>query len=611
MFRAFFVLSFFSLTNLNGLAFVVPYNKDLPSGLKAKFDLCQEQSAISSVEAHQLLYETYSKSKLLETEEVAQWSFLNYVGSLMRNDSLLKSHKLLTDSSLFNWPQSPSWLKNFHAIRLAEISMRLGNSSEVERQLKGVLSIVQEEHLRLLGIKIQAENLMYQGKLDLSRLKWLDVIESCENLNDSTLLVESYLGRSKTYSKLSKSQSALRDIEFAVDFYRRRENQAMLASANSLLSIYNLNAGQYAESAKIALESYSECRSLSSLKGQADNLLILAKARSGLQNWNQSERYLNEALQLYTQLGEAALVPDVLLELGRTSRFLENLEKAEAYLKSARTKASNYGQALVLVNCFEELSLLASIKEQYQVAFTYQQLLIQVKDSLYNIERTNAIEDLEFQFKTEKAAQELEMLQKEKNLITNRWLTLALGLFLIIIIGILIYDNQKRKHRQETELLITEDELRKAEIKIMTEVLAHNQQKLSAYTDHLLKKNELVGELQDKVKTAVSDEDSIAASKLLNNISSVRILTEDDWEEFKLLFDGVHRGLLERLLSEFQNLTLAEQRLFLLMKLEMSTKQIANILGVSPESVKKGRYRLKKKLDLQEAQTLQDFVRSF
>ena len=47
------------------------------------------------------------------------------------------------------------------------------------------------------------------------------------------------------------------------------------------------------------------------------------------------------------------------------------------------------------------------------------------------------------------------------------------------------------------------------------------------------------------------------------------------------------------------------------MKLELPTKEIAMILGVSPDSVKKGRFRLKRKLAIEDPITLQSFVRSF
>ena len=247
------------------------------------------------------------------------------------------------------------------------------------------------------------------------------------------------------------------------------------------------------------------------------------------------------------------------------------------------------------------------------MAFEMQTKMVGLKDSLADLSRMEALGELEVSYNTQKKEQEIVMLQQKQAIITNRWLTLAVGLFFTIIIGILFVDNQKRKHRLQTEVLTTEDQLKKAELKSLADLLEYNEKKLSLYTENLLKKNELVSQLEMKLKTAVNEDEANSKQgiQLISDFSSVRILTEDDWEEFKELFNRVHHGLLNRLLASYENLTLAEQRLFLLMKLQLSTKEIANILGVSPDSVKKGRYRLKKKLRVEEATSIQDFVTSF
>jgi DNA-directed RNA polymerase specialized sigma24 family protein len=253
-----------------------------------------------------------------------------------------------------------------------------------------------------------------------------------------------------------------------------------------------------------------------------------------------------------------------------------------------------------------------SIKD-FEKALIYQSQLLSLKDSLSEVARNEAVTELEVKYETDSKEKEIMLLQQDKTIITNRWLTLALGLFLTIVIGILFIDNQKRNHRQEKKLLVAEDELQKAELKIMSDLLEYNQKKLSLYTENLLKKNELVGTLEERLKESVESSVSVPeeGKKLIQDFSSVRILTEDDWAEFKGLFNSVHKGLLDRLLETFPDLTLADQRLFLLMKLELSTQQIANILGVSPDSVKKGRYRLKKKITADSESLLQDFVNSF
>jgi len=80
--------------------------------------------------------------------------------------------------------------------------------------------------------------------------------------------------------------------------------------------------------------------------------------------------------------------------------------------------------------------------------------------------------------------------------------------------------------------------------------------------------------------------------KLLNSV----LLTENDWSDFKKVFDKLHYGFLPILKMKHPDLTEGEKRLAVLIKLRLSNKEMARMLGISPNSIVKSRYRLKKKL---------------
>ncbi|MEO0472489.1 MAG: helix-turn-helix transcriptional regulator [Bacteroidota bacterium] len=83
---------------------------------------------------------------------------------------------------------------------------------------------------------------------------------------------------------------------------------------------------------------------------------------------------------------------------------------------------------------------------------------------------------------------------------------------------------------------------------------------------------------------------------------------DDDWTHFERYFRQVHPGFDEKIRRAFSDLTGNEIRLLTLMKMNLSTKEIASILNISPDSVKKARYRLRKKLNLPNQQNLQQFI---
>ena len=80
---------------------------------------------------------------------------------------------------------------------------------------------------------------------------------------------------------------------------------------------------------------------------------------------------------------------------------------------------------------------------------------------------------------------------------------------------------------------------------------------------------------------------------------------------FKKHFERSFPGYLSHLRETFPELSQAEERLFLLYKLNLNSKEITKILGISESTVKKGRTRLRKKLGLDKEQDLEQFIREF
>ena len=90
---------------------------------------------------------------------------------------------------------------------------------------------------------------------------------------------------------------------------------------------------------------------------------------------------------------------------------------------------------------------------------------------------------------------------------------------------------------------------------------------------------------------------------IINNLSA-----DKDWEEFKLYFEKVHHDFFSALKYNFPDLTNADLKLCSLSRLNFNIKETANIFGVSPDSIKKSRYRLRKKLSMGTNDDLLEFL---
>ncbi|MNI02624.1 hypothetical protein D3C73_555070 [compost metagenome] len=85
------------------------------------------------------------------------------------------------------------------------------------------------------------------------------------------------------------------------------------------------------------------------------------------------------------------------------------------------------------------------------------------------------------------------------------------------------------------------------------------------------------------------------------------LITEEKWQEFKLLIVKEFPNLLQDIQSRFPDITESNLRVIVLMKLGLNNKEVANVLGVTPDAIKKSMQRLKKKLG-DQAGVLMEYI---
>ncbi len=200
--------------------------------------------------------------------------------------------------------------------------------------------------------------------------------------------------------------------------------------------------------------------------------------------------------------------------------------------------------------------------------------------------------------------------------------------FLLLIAGIyFIYKWQKRKfeeqqlkHDEEQKrlLYIHDLELSKTEAelialrnaKLEAEINFKNSE-LATSAMHLVKKGEMItkikGDLSQVIKTAENPQSASDLKKM------IKTLSEDDnmdkeWEQFAKHFDKVHSDFLAELKIKHPTITPNELKLSAYLRMNLSTKEIAQLMNISVRGVEISRYRLRKKLQIPTEQSLFDYL---
>ncbi len=158
--------------------------------------------------------------------------------------------------------------------------------------------------------------------------------------------------------------------------------------------------------------------------------------------------------------------------------------------------------------------------------------------------------------------------------------------------------------QKEQELLQLQDE------KIKTE-LRHVNNLLAASTMNLVVKNEFMETIKEELKEVNRKGKNIETRQTLEKIAKeidVSLRLQEDWEQFEYHFDQVHGDFLSRLRKDFFDLSPNEQKLCAFLRLNLNTKEIANLMSISQRGVEVARYRLRRKLRLEKGQNLSKFI---
>lgn len=296
---------------------------------------------------------------------------------------------------------------------------------------------------------------------------------------------------------------------------------------------------------------------------------------------------------LYLSLGEA------LFHLGRVA-------EAEAYLRKSLDLSMARKQIASGITATELLSRVQKKQGRTDEALAFMEQYVAMRDTLFNREKEKIARDAAARYETREKEQQIAALHIQNRLSAQRnwWIAGSLAL---LFAGILLR-NQILAQRQR-EKIEHEKTLAEAQSALMAKQLDYQQKELQAqrtrledYAQMLIDRNQRLAELSQVLerRTAAQSTESSNASQLLEQeLYSQTLLTEADWEKFKQYFSGVYPDFLFGLKKSFPNLSAAELRLVMLAKMGLSTKESASILGISAESVKKARYRLRKKLGLQ------------
>ena len=286
------------------------------------------------------------------------------------------------------------------------------------------------------------------------------------------------------------------------------------------------------------------------------------------------------------------------LNFGDIFKTEQKYDLSEQMINRARIIADS----VKLYNLYNLTSLALSelyyANSEYKISRDFLLTYINNKDSFQVINIENKIANLQMKYEVAKKNSHINILEKDKKLNNYRiYLTVLIMLFIASII--IFYLNKRRlkiRIRMGKAIEIKNNTLKKLskatnDIEYYTKMIQENNERIECFENELLNTN---------------NKDSEELLKKQEKLRGMKILKDEDWVHYKLLFKEVYTDFYNKV-AEIKNLTEGDKRQILLIKLSYTNKMSADVLGISIEGIKRAKQRLAKKMNLENAGKLEEY----
>lgn len=342
-----------------------------------------------------------------------------------------------------------------------------------------------------------------------------------------------------------------------------------------------------------------------------------------------------KALSYLKKYNDVQYETNVNIELGRAYYKLNHYDSAAYFTSIGLELAREQGLKDLIISSSELLADIHLSKNMYLESIYSLREGLAWKDSILAEKSQKWVSEAQMRYEFGKKEQEVTFLERRNHL----YLIIGILSFLFVIItGIfLIYYFRSRqiKAQQRNDLLIKEKEVNKLELEkseaenrcLVEEMkaneeknqlkqeqlqreLEHKNRELASNAMHVVNKNSILSNIKVLVHSIPYKEDRGVENKIksISELIESNINFDNDWDTFKLHFEEVHGDFFHNVKEKHPDLNQGDLRLCAYILINLNAKEIAQILYISPDSIRKRKQRLREKLEIDKDIDLFDYL---
>lgn len=495
----------------------------------------------------------------------------------------------------------------------------LGNYDlAIEQYKKGldVLTDSKVEHDRGYFVLYNGLGMVYARKGNYTEaltyyLKSLEVAEKAKELPIANILLNIAL----VYTDQKDYNQALE-----YNFRCKQEGEAtgdkvVTSKAVTNIGIVYKEMKRYKEAIQYLEESLERKKDMGNDLGVSASLSSLGDVYKEIKDYPKALDYLDQAESIKAKLDDKwglVFVRDIRAQIYIAQR---EFDKAEVVIKGnlAFTRESGSANKASVYERFYDLYV---ARKDYKNALYWHTVKEAYEDSVFNETKSKQLAELQTLYNVSQKEKDIVLLEKEKEeerFIKNIAIIISAAFIIIVVFGFYTYRLRQKKKQAMSEfrLALQQKEIENSRLReeeLNKEIMFKNKE-LASYTINFVQKSELLEELKHSIQSINTEDVSVSRQLAgLNKLVENSYQVDREWEDFKKQFENVHANFFKILKDRCPELSNGDLKLCALLKLNMNMKEAAKVLGISPESVKTARYRLRKKLGLKQEENLIDYI---
>lgn len=441
------------------------------------------------------------------------------------------------------------------------------------------------------------------GKYGKAVNAYKNAMESAVQINDTARIaaVDNELGR--CYEWLGLFNDALVHYQHAFSLNKSlQRKKGMASNLNNIGIVYSL-LREWEPALECLLQSLAIKLELQEepdyIAGTYNNIGNVYK---GLGNYNQALEYFGKALELKQQSNNSNATASTFNNLGDVYVQLGDTQTAlEFYMRSLAIKETMLSES-VLFTTLCGISTALAYEGDVNQAFNF------VERALHIAQQT------ESPFQLSEAHQKLSQLFET----TSNW-EKAFEHHKLHVAFLQEYSGKDMRSRFQELTIVFEldraiyqkevEQLRAEKLELELQI---KNKELTTLALNLSQKNQLLSHVKETIikhKLALPEPTQSIFAELEHDIQS-ETLSQYSWHTFEQNFKTIHHDFVQKLSQRYPDLTPTELKLCALLKLNLSNKEIANILRAETKTVETYRYRIRKKMNLETTINLVSFLAS-